>query len=151
VLRSWLFLVLLAVICGSFCFVTTPCRAVGLAEATQAPHQWADDLTLEEAELVAEAMPAVALGAAALEVSAPDCRTDGPRARRHAPRKRRKSAVYKAAWNWLKDVVGSITHRRERTQRSLRHRQKPQAGEIVPTVRLDLRRERLDMGLKMKF
>jgi hypothetical protein len=105
----------------------------------------------------------------AIGIQKPNCYPGRKASPRHAPRRNRVSAVYKAAVKWLREVVGSLTHSRSSKDRSfeargeeemprlwltefdLRGRARGRDDRIMPTLRLDLRRERVSVGVKMRF
>jgi hypothetical protein len=104
----------------------------------------------------------------AVAIEKPSCYPGRNASPRHAPRRKRVGAVHKAAVRWLREVIGSLTHSGSKGKRfetegggepprlwltefELRGRARDRDTRIIPTIRLDLGKERVTVGARLRF
>jgi hypothetical protein len=127
-LRRLLFRTLLALWIAALCLIPSVCRAAG----PDGPGCYPDGIDAVHPAAAPAERPAGAIG----------------------PRRRGVGAIYKAAAKWLRDLVGSLTHRAQKepdTSFGLEWRPARRADGIVPTFRVDFRKARVQAGLRLRF
>jgi hypothetical protein len=65
-------------------------------------------------------------------------------------RRRGVGAIYKAAVTWLRNVIGSLT-RPSSSKFGLERKPVRDEGAIIPSFRLDVRKARVQVGMKLRF
>jgi hypothetical protein len=127
-MRRLLFHTLLAVWIAALCLIPSICRASGPDSSGCYP----DAIDAAHPAAAPAERPAGAVG----------------------PRRRGVGAIYKSAVTWLRDLIGSLTRRAQRdpdTSFGLEWRPTHRGDGIVPTIRVDVRKARIQAGLRLRF